>query len=33
VAPFDWRRIGDRMRTVYAELAGEQHQMIACSCF
>ncbi len=32
VAAFDWPRIGDRVRAVYADLAGEQRHEAACSC-
>ncbi|HEX8997854.1 MAG TPA: glycosyltransferase [Ktedonobacterales bacterium] len=32
VERFDWRRIGDRVRDLYQDLANEQER-IACSCF
>jgi len=33
VEPFDWRRIGDRMRDLYQELTAESERVAACSCF
>jgi D-inositol-3-phosphate glycosyltransferase len=33
VAAYDWRRIGDRVRTLYQELTAENRLVEACSCF
>ncbi|HEX9036499.1 MAG TPA: glycosyltransferase [Ktedonobacterales bacterium] len=33
VARFDWRRIGDRVRDLYQELAVDETSAVACSCF
>ncbi len=33
VERFDWRRIGDRVRALYAELTTARRHIAACSCF
>jgi glycosyltransferase involved in cell wall biosynthesis len=33
IEQFDWRRIGDRVRDLYQQLAAESTSAVACSCF